>query len=262
MVVFILNGLAFILIGLQLPVIVAQLSNRPLLDLLLYTLLISFTIIVVRIAWVFSIAYIPRALSRRLRERDPYPPWQQVAFVAWAGMRGVDSLAAALALPLLTNQGAGFPGRDLILFITFCIILVTLVLQGLSLAPLIRWLQLGEDSTAQQAEFKARLKTSRAGSARLEQLAREGWIPEPLLDDFRSHYSERIRRNSSALDGTDDRDGAIGEEESSAYQRVQRALLAAERQELIRLRNQDVINDEVLRTVERDLDLQESLLGE
>jgi Na+/H+ antiporter len=262
MIVFILNGLAFILIGLQLPVIVAQLSNRPLLDLIAYALLISATIIVVRLVWVFPAAYLPRALSRRLRERDPYPPWQQVAVVGWAGMRGIDSLAAVLALPLVTSQESPFPDRDLILFLTFCAIFATLVLQGLSLAPLIRWLKLSEDGGPDQEEAKARLKSTRAGSARLEQLATEGQLPEEMLDDFRGHYAERIRRHSSALDGAKDGERERAEQQSDVYQRVQRELVAAERQELIRLRNQGVINDEVLRRVQRELDLEESLLGE
>ena len=262
MVVFILNGLAFILIGLQLPAIVSQLSDRPLSDLILYALLISLTIIVVRIIWIFPAAYLPRILSRRLRERDPYPPWQEVALVGWAGMRGLDSLAAALALPMVTNQGSPFAARDLILFLTFCIIFATLVLQGLSLAPLIRWLKLKEDSGADREEVKARLKSTRAGRTRLEQLADEGWMPEEMLDDFRSHYADRIRRHSAVLDGTDARDRANIEKQSSVYERVRRELVAAERQEVIRLRNQDVISDEVLRTVQRELDLEESLLEE
>ncbi|HMA33186.1 MAG TPA: Na+/H+ antiporter [Chloroflexia bacterium] len=272
MMVFLLNGLAFILIGLQLPIIVAQLANRALPDLLRDALVISLTIILVRIVWAVPTAYLPHALGGAPRPTaKPAPPvparapgklWREAAVIAWAGMRGVDSLAAALALPLLTAAGTAFPDRDLILFLTFCIILVTLVLQGLSLTPLIRLLRLKEDGGAEREEAKARLKSSRAGSARLEELAREDWLPEALLDDLRSHYAERIRHQSSTLDGTAARERQLAEEHTSAYRRAQRELLGAERQELIRLRNQGTINDEVLRAVQRDLDLEESLLGE
>jgi Na+/H+ antiporter len=262
MVVFLLNGLAFILIGLQLPDIVAQISNRPPADLLLYALLISLTIIVVRIVWVFPAVYVPQALSERLRERDPGLPWQGVAILAWAGMRGVDSLAAAMALPLMTAAGSPFPSRDLVLFLTFCIILVTLVLQGLSLGPLIRRLKLKDDDSEEMEEAQARLMSTRAGSARLEELAAEGWIPRWMLDDFRSHYATRTLHHSSALDGADDEDREAVERDAAAYKRVRRELLDAEREELIRLRDKGVISDDVFRTVQRDLDLQESLLKE
>jgi Na+/H+ antiporter len=262
MVIFLLNGLAFILIGLQLPIIVAQLANREASDLLLYALVISLTIILVRIVWVFPAAYQPRALSRRRRERDPNPPWQNVAIIAWAGMRGVDSLAAALALPLMTAARSPFPGRDLILFLTFCIILVTLVLQGLSLGPLIRRLKLRKDDGEEMEEVQARLQSTRAGSARLEELAVEGWIPSWMLDDFRSHYSTRTLKHSAALDGASDQDREGAERDAAVYKRARRELLDAERQELIRLRDEGVINDDVLRTVQRDLDLQESLINE
>jgi Na+/H+ antiporter len=266
MVVFILNGLAFILIGLQLPGIVADLAapggHWPLSELIRDALLISVVIIVVRLPWVFATAYLPGALSPRLRARDPYPPWQYVAVVAWAGMRGVDSLATALALPLVTGQGSPFPDRALILFLTFCVIFATLVLQGLSLGPIIRWLRLKGDDLAEREEVVAHLKLSQAGSARLEDLAREGGIPERMLEVFRNDYAERIRRYSSEREEVDVRDSAGVDQQSTLYRRVRRKLLGAERLELIRLRDQGVIGEEVLRSVQRALDLEESLLAE
>jgi Na+/H+ antiporter len=266
MVVFILNGLAFILIGLQLPAVIEDLAapsgHWPLSELITDALLISAVIVVARIPWVFATAYLPGALSPRLRTRDPYPPWQYVAVVAWAGMRGVDSLATALALPLVTSQGSPFPDRPLILFLTFCVIFATLVLQGLSLGPIIRWLKLKDDDLAEREEVIARLKLSQAGSARLEDLAREGSVAEPMLDLLRNNYAERIRRYSSEHDEVDVRESAGVDQQSTLYRRVRRKLLGAERMELIRLRNQGVIGEEVLRTVQHDLDLEESLLGE
>lgn len=151
-VVFLLNGLAFILIGLQLPEVVRGLDGYSAADLVRSGVLISLTVVVTRIFWVFPATYLPRLLNRRLRERDPYPPPQNTAVVAWAGMRGVVSLAAALSLPLTTGLGEPFPERSLILFLTFCVILTTLVLQGLSLPPLIRLLGLKDDGQAEREE--------------------------------------------------------------------------------------------------------------
>src|SRR5882724_6777181 len=140
MIEFLLNGFIFLLIGLQLPEVMRHLSGQSMAELFSYAAAISVAVIIIRILWVFPATYLPRLLSKSLRQRDPYPPWQYVAIVAWTGMRGVVSLAAALALPLTVEGGAPFPGRDLILFLTFCVIFATLVLQGLSLPFLIRWL--------------------------------------------------------------------------------------------------------------------------
>src|SRR6516165_650823 len=148
MTVFLLNGLVFVLIGLQLPRILHTLSGHSLKQLVWHGVLISCAAIVVRIAWVFVSTYLLRFMSASLRKRDAYPAWQNVAVVAWTGMRGVVSLAAALAVPLTLSDGRPFPGRDYILFITFCVILATLVLQGLTLPVLIRHLGVVDDGLA------------------------------------------------------------------------------------------------------------------
>ena len=145
-IVFMLNALLFVLIGLQLPVIVDELSGgEPAGTLLLYGLVVSATVILVRIGWTFAVTYAPRLLSRRIRERDPLPPWQHPAFVSWAGMRGAVSLAAALALPLTIDDGAPFPDRDLILLLAFSVVAATLVGQGLTMPLVIRFLGLESD---------------------------------------------------------------------------------------------------------------------
>ena len=149
-VVFVLNALLFVLIGLQLPVILDELSGEPAGTLLLYGVIVSATVILVRIPMVYATAYIPRWASRRIRERDPYPPWQWPAFVSWAGMRGAVSLAAALALPLTTDADAPFPGRDLIQFLAFCVIVATLVGQGLTMPLVIRLLGLETDTLSEK----------------------------------------------------------------------------------------------------------------
>ncbi len=255
---FLLNGLIFILIGLQLRTIVERLSESEYsyLELALYAGLISLTVVFVRFLWVFPATYLPRLLSRRLRERDPSPPWQVVSVISWTGMRGVISLAAALALPLTTDTGVPFPGRDLILFLTFCVILVTLVVQGLTLPVLIRALGIEDDQSGEREEIKGRIEVAQTALERLEELAEEEWVREDTAERLRGLYN--YRRNRFATRFGDDVDGL--EERSSAYQRLLMELLYAQRQTLIRLRDEGRIGDEAMHRIERDLDLEESRL--
>jgi Na+/H+ antiporter len=256
LVTFLLNGLIFGLIGLQLSGIVEGLSEYSVTTLLLYAVLISLTVILVRIAWVFPATYVPRWVSNWLRERDPSPSPRQVLIIAWTGMRGVISLAAALALPLTTNDGAPFPGRDLILFLTFCVILATLVAQGLSLPALIRALGLEDDGTAEQEETLGRIEVAEAALNRIDELSREEWVREDTAERVRGLYNYRRSRFAARFDG--DQDGL--EDRSTAYQRLLRELLRAQRSTLIGLRNEGKIGDEVMHRIEHDLDLEESRL--
>jgi monovalent cation/hydrogen antiporter len=178
--------------------------------------------------------------------------------IGWSGMRGAVSLAAALAVPLETDAGAPFPDRDLILFLTFAVILATLVLQGLTLKPLFRRLDIGGDEVEEEEELKARVRAAEAALERLEELADEDWVRDDTLDRTRRLYDYRRRRFSALVDGSDDGDF---EERAADYQRLLRELLAAEREELLALRNEGEISDEVRRRVERDLDLEEARLG-
>jgi Na+/H+ antiporter len=253
-VVFVLNALLFVLIGLQLPVILDELSGEPAGKLLLYGVIVSATVILVRIAWVFPAAYLPRWASRRLRERDPYPPWQYPAFISWTGMRGAVSLAAALALPLTTDAGAPFPGRDLIQFLAFCVIVATLVGQGLTMPLVIRLLGLESDTLSQEEETKARIRAAEAALARLEELVEEDWVRPDTAERMRGLYSFRRNRFAARFDSEDD--GAI-EVQSLDYQRLRRELLAAERALLDELRREGVIAEQVAQRVMRDLDLED-----
>lgn len=259
-VVFLLNGLAFALIGLQLDGILEALSESEytVADLILYAAAVSLAVILVRVAWVFPATYLPRWLSRRVRERDPSPPWRSVAVISWAGMRGAISLAAALALPLTTAGGGPFPQRDLILFLTFCVILATLVVQGLSLPALIKAFGLEDDGSTEREELKGRIETARAALDRIEELAEEEWVREDTAERVRGLYNYRRNRFGALFDG--DVDGEGIEERSTAYQRLMRDLIRTQRQELIRLRNEGEIGDEALHRIERDLDLEESRL--
>jgi CPA1 family monovalent cation:H+ antiporter len=172
-------------------------------------------------------------------------------------MRGSVSLAAALAVPLVTDAGRPFPGRDLIVFLTFSVILVTLVGQGLTMPGVIRWLDLEDDGVLDREEAKARIKAADAALARLEELADEDWVRDDTAERMRGLYAFRKRRFAARFDESDD--GAI-EERSLSYQRLRRELLGAERQAVFDLRRDGKISDETMRRVERDLDLEDSRL--
>ena len=254
MIEFLLNGFVFILIGLQLPESLRALSSYSVARLAWYAVVISLAVILIRILWVFPAAYLPRLLFKSIRSRDPYPAWQHVAIVAWAGMRGVVSLAAALALPYTIQNGAPFPGRDLILFLTFIVILTTLVLQGLSLPFLIRWLGIKDDRSAEKEELQARLKANQAALTRLNQIAENDPTKADALQRLRIEYEDRIRQLEAYQPETTDVPRRLF---SFEYEQLSHEGLQEERNTILKLRNEDVINDEVLRYIQRDIDLAE-----
>jgi CPA1 family monovalent cation:H+ antiporter len=255
---FLLNALLFGLVGLQLQPILDQLHGRSWQELVGYAGLVWAVVVLIRIVSGFPIAYIPRWISPSLRERDPAPPWQFVAFIAWAGMRGGVTLAAALAIPLTTDSGAPFPDRSLIVFLAFCVVLATLVVQGLSLPGVVRLLGLEEDDAADaREEAKARIHAAEAAIARLDELAEEGWVRPDTAERARGQYNFRTNRFRARLDESDD--GEI-EERSLAYQRLRRELLEAERGAVLALRNEGKISEDVMQRVQRDLDLEDSRL--
>jgi CPA1 family monovalent cation:H+ antiporter len=255
--VFFLNSFLFVAIGLQLPSILHGLSGRSPGELALYAVAVSVAVILTRILCAPFVAFLPRYLFRRVREADPYPPWQQVALVAWSGMRGAVSLAAALALPLTTGAGAPFPERDLIVFLTFSVILATLMLQGLSLPLLIRWLDVHDDAEV-RAESKARLKAAKAALQRLDELRDEEWTREDTVDRMRGMYEYRTRRFRARFDGSGDDEEY--EARSEAYQRALREVLQAQRDAIVEMRNAGAISSETMQRIERDLDLEDSRL--
>jgi len=167
------------------------------------------------------------------------------------------SLAAALAIPLETDAGGPFPARELIIFLTFCVILATLVIQGLSLPAVIRLLAVDDDGSAQREENKARIHAAKAAVARIDELASEDWVRDTTADRMRALYDYRMRRFRARFDDGDD--GAL-EEQSIGYQRLRRAALDAERGAVVELRNRGMINDEVMMRVIRDLDLEDTRL--
>jgi CPA1 family monovalent cation:H+ antiporter len=257
MMEFLLTGFVFILMGLQLPEVLRVLSSNTMSvpRLVWYALLISLAVIIVRVLWVFPATYLPRRLFPRLRERDPNPPWQHVMIVAWTGMRGVVSLAAAMALPLVTQDGRPFPGRDVILFLTFIVIFATLVGQGLSLPLVIRWLGVKDDGAMEIEERTARLQANYVALESLKKLQRDDPPKDDALERLRIEYEDHIRLVEGAQDA-----GTPLRRFSSEYERLSRLALEQERRTIIQLRNQNVINDTVLRRIQRDIDLAEARL--
>jgi Na+/H+ antiporter len=247
-VTFIVNALLFALVGLQLHGILNRLSGRSTASLIGDAAIVAAVVIVTRIIWVPVFTYLPRYLFRRVRERDPYPPWQSPALISWTGIRGAVSLAAALALP--TN----LPGRDMIVFLTFSVILVTLVGQGLTLPWLIHLLHVEDDGGAEREDAKARIKASEAALARLDELEPEGWVRDDTAERTRALYRFRTNRFRARYEGVDE-EGV--EERSQQYQRLRRELLEAERQAVIRLRNEGTITEDVMQRVQRDIDLED-----
>ena len=258
MLEFLLNGFIFLLIGLQLPAVVQSLSGHSKLQLLWYAAAVSLSVILVRILWVFPAAYLPRWLFKGLRERDPYPSWEAVGIIGWTGLRGVVSLAAALALPLATQHGGPFPGRDLILFLSFSVILATLIGQGLSLPPLIRWLGVEDDRLAQKEECEARLQANQAALARLAETAVPESARPEALQRLRAEYEERIQVLSEVC--TRELSSEHDRLFSKDYEQLAREGLRVERATILNLRNEGVINDAVLRRIQHDIDLAEARL--
>jgi Na+/H+ antiporter len=255
---FLLNAILFLLIGLQVPSVLDEISGRSAAELAGWALLVSAVVIAVRLVWELVVPSAVRVTGRRRSQLARQTSLRERLVIGWSGMRGAVSLAAALAVPLETDAGAPFPDRDLILFLTFAVILATLVLQGLTLKPLVKRLDIEGDEVEEQEELKARLRAAEAALERLEELGDEDWVRDDTLDRTRRLYDYRRRRFSALVDGSDDGDF---EERSADYQRLLRELLAAEREELLALRNEGEISDEVRRRVERDLDLEEARLG-
>jgi len=244
-VVFVVNSLLFVLVGLQLPPLLDELGGRSAGELALVAAAVTGTVILVRLAWVFL---------GQARRRAGAAPWQETLLVGWMGMRGAVSLAAALALPLGTDSGSPFPERDLIIFLAFCVIFGTLVLQGLSLGPLIRALDVRDDGRLGAEETEARRAAAEAALGRLEELEGESWVRDDTAERLRGLYGFRRRRFEAGGDGGD---GGSVERRSRDYQRLRRELFEAERAAILRLRDEGRINDETMRRIERDLDLED-----
>jgi Na+/H+ antiporter len=258
---FILNGLVFILIGLQLPAILERLRPQSLTSLVRDAAVLSAVVILLRIVWVFPSAYLPRWLVPAIRRRDPAPAFANVLMISWTGMRGIVSLAAALALPLTIGPNTDFPNRDLILFLTFGVILATLVVQGLTLPLVIRLLKLADDGTERREELRARYEGIQAAISRMEVLIINDEAREELVAPIRTEYQRTaasLRRELGIRPAADDEEAGVCRTRMDVRLRA----LEAQHRMLVRLRDDDVIGDDVLRRVQADLDLEEARLTE
>ena len=255
--VFLLNAVLFVLVGLQLHPILSTPIGRPGGSLIGLAAVVAAVVIGARIAWLFTVPYLIRALDRRPAQAARRLGARDRLVVGWSGMRGAVSLAAALALPLGGETGPAFPERHLIVFLTFAVIFVTLVLQGLTLPALIRRLRLGEDDAEEREELHARLDATEAALARLDELAAEDWTRDDTVERLRGLYQYRRQRLWARAKDADD--GGY-EDRSLAYQRLVRELLEAQRRRIVGLRNQGAISNDVMHRIERDLDLEDSRL--
>ncbi len=254
---FLFNNALFLLVGLQLPRIVKGLGALSLAQASLYALIVTATLVVTRMAWVFAVTFLPRVLGFGRGKDDPFPSWKPVFIVAWTGMRGAISLAGALALPFVLASGAPFPQRNLIIFITFFVILATLVLQGLTLPPLIRALHLTGDGETEREEQRARLSLARAALSRIDEIENHD-ASSPLLEHFRSMYLYR----ADALAASDSPNGPDQNRDETGRNKRQLALelVSAQRQALAALRKRGDLHEDAVRRIQTDLDLEEQRL--
>lgn len=259
MVAFILESAVFALIGLQLPIVLKGLDEYEGVSAAWYAVAVFLVVVVSRFVWVYPATFLPRILSKRIREREDNPTWKGPFIISWAGMRGVVSLAIAFSIPLTAEGGEDFPGRNLILFLTFTTVIGTLVVQGLTLPPLVRLLKLPErDRQAETlAEANAQAQASRTAERRLDELLDDerNALPPPLADRLRSVLE---RRRNAVWERLGTVNPVTGETVDDTYRRLSREMIGAEREMFVRLRDGRYIDDEMLRTLLRRLDLEEA----
>jgi len=251
---FVLNGLVFVLIGFQLPHILAGIRNLSLSTLLLSGAILAVVLIMLRLTWVFTESWISHGIQRFFKRPAPPVSESETFIIGWTGMRGVLALAAAFSLPELLDDGSAFPQRNVLIFLTFCVILITLVAQGLSLPLLIRKLGMAATPTSNGEENEARRRMLSAAIDRIQDLRNRGNpADEEALADLLHHYQQRLEVAESV--STAERSDVANYEQ---YRLLSTELRAVERSVILRMRDTNTINDEVLRTLERELDLMDA----
>ena len=259
--VYLLEGLIFLITGMQTRTLLDRMNADELGNLLLAVLVTVVVVVVTRFIWVFPGAYLPRWLSPSLRRRDPSPPWQWIFMLGFVGVRGVVSLAAALAIPLTTAAGTPFPGRDLVLFVTFGVIVVTLIGEGLALPTVARWLDLGRDAAEERArehkaELAVRADALQVAWERLQELADSGQISSDVHTALRARHDYRTARLPRFGP-----DGLDGDDAHTMAAELRTELIAAEREYIYRMLQEGKITDEARRHIERELDLEEASIA-
>jgi Na+/H+ antiporter len=260
-VVYLLEGLIFLITGMQTRTLLDRMNPDQLNYFLLTVLITVVVVVATRFIWMFPAVYLPRWLSASLRRRDPSPPWQWTFMLGFVGVRGVVSLAAALAIPLTTAAGAPFPDRDLILFVTFGLIVVTLIGEGLALPSVARWLNLGRDAAEEhvrehKAELAVRGEALQVAQERLQQLADSGAISSDVNEALRARHDYRTARLPRFGP-----DGLDVEDAHTLAAELRTELIAAEREYIYRMLQEGKITDEARRHIERELDLEEASIA-
>lgn len=256
--VFILNGVVFILIGLQLPLIIKNLDGFSLSQAIFFGIIISLVVMAVRIIWMFPGAYLPRLFSKKIRDSESPPSWKAVALIGWSGMRGVVSLASALAIPFVANNGEPFPFRNTVLFITFCVILMTLVFQGLTLPILIRVFNLDDPENPEEIEKDVRTHLYYSAIEFIESNYAQEDATRDALHHIKTKYErqiDQINRRMLTADQT-----RHSEEVFVEFNKLQLHMINFERNEIKALRRKKQYDEEVLRKIEYELDLSEAAL--
>lgn len=255
--IYLIESLVFLVTGMQARALIEKAQSFSIRELIVATAITTAIVIAARFVWMFPAVYVPRWTSASVRQRDPAPPWQWPFFLAFTGVRGVVSLAAALAIPLFTNQLEPFPQRDLILFVTFGVIVFTLVGQGLALPLVVRWLGLENDARAEQqrereAELEARASAMQSALQRLDTIAAERQLSGAVLEALRMRHEQRMRALPAADDGS--------HEAARLGTALRIELIEAERQFLYQLLRDGKLTDEARRRIERELDLEEEAI--
>ncbi len=259
LVIYLIEGLLFLLTGFQMRLLYEKSKAFPLDDILSATALVALIIFLARFAWVYPAVYLPRLLSKRLRKRDPSPPWQWTFVIAFTGVRGAVSLAAALALPFALPNGEGFPDRDLILFVAFGVIFITLVGLGLGLPPVVRWLGVADAGRAEhvaehESEIAARREALGEALKSLDAITDDRELSDEVVKLLRARHETRVNQLPDSLDPDQ-------QDVSAAGIGLTRELIAAERKFIHLLLRDGKITDEIRRRIERDLDLEEASLA-
>jgi Na+/H+ antiporter len=259
LIIYLIEGLLFLLTGFQMRSLYEKSKAFPLDDILFATALVAMIIIIARFAWVYPATYLPRVFSKRIRERDPAPPWQWTFIISFTGVRGAVSLAAVLALPFALPGGEAFPYRDLILFVSFGVILITLIGLGLGLPPVVRWLgvaQAGRDEHVAEieSEVAARREALGAALASLDAITDDRELSDEVVNLLRARHETRINQLPDSLDPEADDVTAAGID-------LTRELIGKERRFIHVLLRDGKITDEIRRRIERDLDLEEASLA-
>ena len=254
---FVINGLVFTLIGLQMPAVMKGLDSYSWHELAFYGATVAVVVSAVRFVWMFPAAYIPRKLFPSIGRKDPMPSAGVITALSWIGMRGIVSLAAALSIPLTLPSGEPFPFRNLLIFLTYVVILTTLLIPASTLPALMRWLGIGDDGESRRDETAARLALFRAGLRELDNLKGGSAFSPELLESTALRYERRVQTLESNLAPT-----AFSPlfDEDQMLRQLTRKLLEAERKELANLRQAAAIHDEVFFRLSREIDIEETRL--